>query len=396
MPRFVLNARERLVILQLATHGMCVAVIDGESVCASHDERGPPPFPPSPNPTFSPTPFNHMIRRLQPFVAFLLVAALGIVSTAPVHAQFTDVNSLDELSGALEVVAGQYADNYAQPVSDAFGAGMNSAMFRTADAGGGIIPGVDIYLGVSVTGTLMASSNRSFIPQDETVMVDGRELRFDYSGTEVPTAFGSTNTPQATVDITDVNTGATQTVQLPPGVVDTPVAPLLIPQLGVGTVFGTDVMLRYLPRTRLKSYGTIGVFSIGIRHSISQYIPMSPVDLAVQGAYNSVSLEDKNLEGDVLDASGYAFNLQASKSLPVLPVTFYGGLQYETFDASYAYTYQPPGGAVDPVSVTLDQEATNKFRGLAGVSITLALVRINADYSLSANDVVTLGIGVQI
>jgi len=30
------------------------------------------------------------------------------------------------------------------------------------------------------------------------------------------------------------------------------------------------------------------------------------------------------------------------------------------------------------------------------VSITLALVRINADYSLSANDVVTVGIGVQI
>jgi hypothetical protein len=160
-------------------------------------------------------------------------------------------------------------------------------------------------------------------------------------------------------------------------------------------------MLRYLPKTRIQSYGTIGVFGLGVRHSISQYIPMSPVDLAVQGVYNSVSLEDQNLEGDVLDASGWAFNLQASKSLPVLPVTFYGGLQYETFSAEYAYQFDPSSfgsnpGDIQPVPFTVDQDATNSVRGLAGVSITLAVVRINADYSLAANDVITVGFGVQI
>ncbi|PEN14607.1 hypothetical protein CRI94_06185 [Longibacter salinarum] len=335
-----------------------------------------------------------MNRWLQTLTATFLIVSLGYAG--PANAQYEDVGSLDELSGALEVMAGQYADNYVQPVSDAFGAGMNSAMFRTADAGGGILPGVDVYVGVSVTGALMASSDRSFLPQNQTLTVDGRELRFDYSNGRVPTAFGETKTPSATVDITDVGTGQTTNVQLPPGIVNTPVAPLVIPQLGVGTAFGTDVMLRYLPRTRLKSYGTVGVFGLGVRHSISQYIPMSPVDIAVQGAYNSISLEDKNVEGDVLDASGYAFNLQVSKSLPVLPVTFYSGLQYETFDASYAYTFQPQNSNIDPVSFTLDQEASNKVRGVAGVTITLAVVRINADYSLSGNDVVTVGMGVQL
>lgn len=351
-----------------------------------------------------------MFQSIRTAVALLLVALL---SAGPTHAQFQDANSLDNLSEALKGVTGTYADSYVQPVSDAFGAGMNSALFRTADAGGGILPKIDIYVGVSVTGTLMARSNRTFLPMDgEAINLANRTVLTEYTGGAAPTAFGSTNTPDAQVQFRDEQTGlllredptdptsAPVRLTLPPGVVDTPVAPLIIPQIGAGTAFGTDVMLRYLPKTRLKSYGTIGVFGLGIRHSISQYIPMSPVDLAVQGVYNSVTLEDQALEGDVLDASGYAINLQASKSLPVLPVTFYGGLQYETFSAEYAYEFDPASFSnssdIDPVSFTLDQDASNSVRGLAGVSITLAVVRINADYSLAANDVVTLGIGVQL
>jgi len=351
-----------------------------------------------------------MTKMVRSAFALLLI---GLLNVAPAKAQFQDTNSLDDLSDALKGVTGDYADSYVQPVSDAFGAGMNSALFRTADAGGGIIPKIDIYVGVSVTGALMASSNRSFVPTDgEAINISNRTFLTEYTGGSAPTAFGSTNTPDAQVQFRDEQTGlllredptdptsAPVRLTLPPGVVDTPVAPLIIPQVGAGTVFGTDVMLRYLPKTRLKSYGTIGVFGVGIRHSISQYIPMSPIDLAVQGVYNSVSLEDQNLEGDVLDASGYAVNLQASKSLPVLPVTFYGGVQYETFSAEYSYEFDPSSfngsSNIDPVSFTLDQDATNSVRGLAGVSITLAVVRINADYSLSANDVVTVGLGVQI
>jgi hypothetical protein len=104
---------------------------------------------------------------------------------------------------------------------------------------------------------------------------------------------------------------------------------------------------------------------------------------------------------DVLDASGWAFNLQGSKSLPVLPVTFYGGLQYETFDVSYSYIFDPAstdgGSFIDgPVEVNLDQSAANKFRGLAGVSVTLAMVRLNVDYALAANDAITFGLGVKL
>jgi len=344
--------------------------------------------------------------RIRISLFFVLCVAISVLSVCPATAQRAPINpgDLDDLSKALRVATGNYADAYVQPVTDAFGAGMNSALFRTADAGGGILPMIDIYVGVSVTGTLMASSDRTFLPEGETISLGGRAFSVEYSGGAVPTAFGSTDTPDEFLQFRDQNTGqllrdsegSVVRSTLPPGVVDTPVAPLLIPQLGVGTAFGTDVMLRYLPQTRIKAYGTVGVFGVGVRHSISQYIPMSPIDLAVQGVYNSVSLEDRNIEGDVLDASGWAFNLQASKSLPVVPVTFYGGLQYETFSSEYAYEFNPTSESIDPVSFSLDQSSSNRVRGLAGVTITLAVVRINVDYSLSANDVVTAGIGVQL
>lgn len=340
-----------------------------------------------------------MGSRIRTSVFLVLCVAISVLAVRPATAQQAPINpgDLDDLSEALRAATGNYADAYVQPVTDAFGAGMNSALFRTADAGGGILPMIDIYVGVSVTGTLMASSDRTFIPEGETISLNGQTVDVRYTdGGAVPTAFGSTDTPATQLELVAPDGSVIGTSRLPSGVVDTPVAPLLIPQLGVGTAFGTDVMLRYLPRTRIKAYGTVGVFGVGVRHSISQYIPMSPFDLAVQGAYNSVSLEDRNIEGDVLDASGWAFNLQASKSLPVVPVTFYGGLQYETFSSEYAYEFNPSSETIDPVQFSLDQSSSNRVRGLAGVTITLAVVRINVDYSLSANDVVTAGIGVQL
>lgn len=333
-----------------------------------------------------------------------LAAILPLALAASAQAQFNDINpgDLDELGEALSVVGDQYADAYVQPVTDAFGAGMNAALFRTADGEGGLVPMVDVYVGVAFTGALMASSDKSFLPQDETVVVDGTEFDVNYvDGTggqpSVPTAFGSTNTPDGQILI-EQNGVEVARAQLPPGLADTPVAPLPIPQLGVGTLFGTDAQLRFLPKTRIKSYGTVSLFGVAMRHSISQYLPLSPVSIAVQGAWNQITLEDRTIEGDVLDASGWAANLQVSKSF--LVATLYGGLQYESFGVDYSYRFNPTGngllGGGEPIPVTVSQDASNTVRGLLGVTGNVGPVRINADYALSANDVLTLGLGVKL
>lgn len=90
----------------------------------------------------------------------------------------------------------------------------------------------------------------------------------------------------------------------------------------------------------------------------------------------------------MLSASGRPFNRQASKGLSIAPVTFYGGLQYETFDVDYNYTPRDIG------KVNISQTSDNTFRGLVGVTFTAVVVRINVDSAIgNAQNVVTTGFG---
>jgi len=339
-------------------------------------------------------------------VLFGLAFLLGIaLLPAPVQAQ-QRLDDLSDLGGALQVISEDYADSYVQPLTTTFGAGTNAGLFRSADVGNSLIPGfpLNVYLGVSVSGTLTSSMETSFTPfgGGQRTFGDGRyTIEYNAPG-DVPTVFGETEPPGGELVITDTQTGATVDPKAPQGLVDTPIAPLVIPQLGVGSVFGTDVQVRYFPKSRLSlagsSYGSVGVFGLAVRHDLDQWFPAPlPLNLAIQGAWNQFSLEN-DLGGEsqeVLDASGWAINLQASKGLPIAPITFYGGLQYEKFNTDYDYTLALPGGQTSDISLSQTGEST--VRGLAGVTFTAAVVRINVDYAITNGaNVVTTGLGVRL
>jgi len=347
--------------------------------------------------------------------ALLLVTSLIAL---PAQAQ-RGQDDLSDLGDALQTISKGYANNYVQPVTDAFGAGMNSGLFRTADVGNSFIPGlpVDVYLGVSVSGTLTSSMKTSFQPfggGTENFTSNGRDFTVDYEGTgDVPTVLGETEPPGPDL-VVRTDTDGNGTIEsdevvlrekAPQGLLDTNIAPIVVPQLGIGSVAGTDLQVRYFPKTTLSggggSYGKVGLFGIAVRHDIDKWIPGPfPLQLAVQGAWNQFSLENDLESGgssEVLNTSGWAFNVQASKSIPVVPVVFYGGLQYERFNVDYNYTL-PLNGAPDQ-EISLSQTSANSFRGLAGLSISIppTPVRINVDYAIgNENNVVTTGLGVRL
>jgi len=350
----------------------------------------------------------------------------GALFSIPAHAQ-QGQDDLSDLGDALQTISKGYADNYVQPVTDAFGAGMNSGLFRTADVGNSFIPGlpVDVYLGVSVSGTLTSSMETSFRPfgNGETAFQnDGRNFTVRYeaqnsnniAGGEAPTVLGDTEPPGPELVVrADPNGNGTfdagETVvaegKAPQGLLDTNIAPIVVPQLGIGSFAGTDLQVRYFPKTTLSggggSYGKVGLFGISVRHDIDQWFPAPlPFQLAVQGAWNQFSLENDLESGgstEVLDASGWAFNVQASKGIPVVPVVLYGGLQYEKFNVDYDYKFPLNDGT--ELDISLSQTAANSFRGLAGLSISIppTPVRINVDYAIgNENNVVTTGLGVRL
>lgn len=350
------------------------------------------------------------MRRLSRLSLFLAVLGLFLCPSLA-RAQ----SGLGGLSGELKTLGQQYVDGYVQPITDAFGANLNAGLFRTADVGNGFVPGLpfNVYLGVSTSGALMGPTNKSFEPPEEeferTFTQDGQEVTQTNSISvrgpdEVPNVFGDTD-PDGVLEIRSTNRvngrvvkDTAQTFDVPPGLVDTPIAPLIVPQLGVGAIAGTDVQVRYLPKTNLSysgtDFGTIGLVGVAVRHDIDQWIPAPlPLNLAVQGSWNEFTFSSNDQE--ILNASGWALNAQVSKGVPVLPVTFYGGLQYENFSVEYDYTFTSPLGNEIPLS--LEQDASNTFRALGGVSLTLAVIRINVDYALgNGNNVVTAGLGVRL
>lgn len=300
------------------------------------------------------------------------------------------------LGGELSGIGQQYADGYVAPLTDALGADLNGGLFRTADVGDGLIPGLpfNVYLGVSASGALIPDSKKTFTFEEETIEQNGQTVTVSAStpDNQVPTVFGNT-TPEG--DLIFTSNGQSTQQSLPPGIVDTPIAPLPVPQLGVGAVMGTDVQIRYLPSMSYGDYGNVGLKGLAVRHDLDQYLPgPTPLSLAVQGAWNELAIESEGSE--VLNASGWAFNVQASKSLPVAPLTFYGGLQYEKFTADYNYTFQSPLSGGPQTELDFTQEASNNVRALAGISLTLAILRINVDYALSQNNTLTAGVGLRL
>ncbi|MFB6097712.1 MAG: DUF6588 family protein, partial [Salinibacter sp.] len=169
----------------------------------------------------------------------------------------------------------------------------------------------------------------------------------------------------------------------------------------------------FLPETKISDYGSVSLVGLSVRHSISQYIPLFPVNLAVQGTWQSLSLsgtEDSRNPGKIVEASGWALNAQVSKDIPVLPLTLYGGVQYESFGVDVEYTFltgqssaPSPARAGTPrllavasetATISYHQEAANSVRALAGVSLSIAIFKINVDYAVSANNTVSAGVGV--
>jgi hypothetical protein len=115
------------------------------------------------------------------------------------------------------------------------------------------------------------------------------------------------------------------------------------------------------------------MMGIGLRHSISRYIPDLPVDLAAGAAYQKLNI------GSIMEASAFSFGAQVSKTVSIL--TLYSGVQYETATMSVSYQYTGPGSTPGSV-VSIEMQNENKVRVTGGLSLNLMVLSINGDVSV--------------
>jgi hypothetical protein len=258
--------------------------------------------------------------------------------------------------------------SYAQPFANVYGIALNSGGFHSAYIS-------DLW-GFSISFQGMYIS----VPDDQLTFKPS--LPAGYTTKSTSTIFGEMKG--------GAFAGPNGYITTPPGTNIAPV-PVVFPQIGA-SFWGTEVILRYIPDVTIGSIEKVGLLGIGIKHSISRYIPLIPVDVAVQILYNSFNFVYKDESKDVgkIDANNLAFNAHASKSFGI--VTPYFGLQYETATMDLEYEIKPNPASGDPdvaagLKGKVSMDGENNFRAILGASLKLGFLLLNADMGLGSQTV---------
>ena len=357
-------------------------------------------------------------------IKVLAVASVLFVLSLPLQAQLL----------SLDFVYGQTSDtrilleNYLRPYANIMGANLNAGWYNTAKPHK--LGGFDITATLSI-----AYAPTSALTYDLENL--GLNASIEGATTIAPTAAGSMDvrpelvySTQKNNPITDVPENYELARVTHPNGGGLDFLPLPMAQASIGLFKGTDLTLRYVPELRIMDYGRIGVFGIGGRHSISQWIPvvnkLKFLNIALQGGYTKVTTAAQmNLEpiAEVpvpnspnwddqflnMDVSGWTVNLIASQSIPV--ITVYEGIGYSSSLVDFALLGHYPINDIvaegddfgkttynivkDPIPEgDMQIENFKNLRLNAGVRIKLALLTIHYDFTRTLYSTHTVGVGI--
>jgi hypothetical protein len=268
-----------------------------------------------------------------------------------------------QLEDRLGFLTDQEVQDYVQPLATTLGVAFNSGSYHTA--------AVSKVFGFGLSFKYMMI----FIPDDQKSFTPAN-MPEGYTASE-PTAtiYGGSGTAYP---------GPAGYLAYPSGL-DISTMPMISPQISA-SLLGSELMLRYLPEISVGDEN-FSLFGFGLKHSISQYIPLAPVDIAVQFLYNTFTVTN------IVDVSNIAFNAHASKTFGLF--TAYGGLQYEATSVDFEYTFSDPNNTnplLDGEKIKVSVDGENSFRFTVGAMLKLAVIALNVDYSLGSQGVFTTGL----
>lgn len=277
-----------------------------------------------------------------------IILSLGRVNT---HAQVNDL---------LSKYGGENAGGFVQPLADAFAANLNSGLYQSA-----FVPlsGFHFSIGVVILGAPVSDSRRTFTAKTEGFFSPAQTA-------PAPTIFGSTKGTSVT------GTGGTEYAF--PGGLDVSMFAVVAPQITIGSLYGTEALIRFFQVNVGGKVGTLQLYGFGLRHNLNQYLNLKkiPLDFAAGIYYQHFGL------GDILSGNGVFISGQASYKTGVL--TLYGGPGFEFSSMKVDYT-----GSSGKISTSVS--AANKVRFTVGAAATLIFFRLFADFNLSSQSTFTLG-----
>jgi hypothetical protein len=315
-------------------------------------------------------------------------------------------------------------ESYLSPYVNAFGASLTGGWYNTAKPHK--LGGFDITV----------TFNTAIVPQDakkfDVSAIGLNDLEPNSPSDNIaPTVAGKNSAgPQMNYSGTSY-----KAFDMPKGT-NVPYFPTPMLQLGVGLIKGTEIMGRYMPTISIGE-SEMGMWGIGLKHDIKQWIPVLdkiPVlQLAVMGGYTKfnstvpISVDESDIyesaisdiryeDGSVaatdvwkdqkfdVAASSFTGNMLVSANLPI--VCFYGGIGFATTKTNLITKgYYPMIGLdeatpyvvalKDPIDMEIKNQdgGTTKPRFNVGMRFKFGVFTMSGDYTYANYSMVTLGLG---
>jgi hypothetical protein len=311
---------------------------------------------------------------------------------------FLTLVSLQSKSQVIESDATKFLEAYFSPLGQSFGAGLNNGWYNTAKP--------HKLGGFDLTFTLNAVS----IPNDMQHF-DPNNIDNFSSNSTTPTILGAGEGSEITYN----NNGNSMTFNMPnQGTLKKSLIPIPILNAGIGLIKKTELDFRYLPTYNFDmgfvGKGSVGLWGIGAKHDILQYIPIVgdaiPMSLSIQAGHTrlntSFSVVDPNstVNQDIsMDVNATTVNLIVSKKL--LMITAYAGLGYNSSVTKFSSeTSFNVGTSTNPVAmnipVEMKFESQNEMRTNIGLRFNLAIIALQVNHTFSKYPVTTIGAGISL
>lgn len=353
-------------------------------------------------------------KKSLPELLLILFAAILILKTGLLQAQ--------DFQDAITKLPEDPAKEFVRPLTDAFGANINTGWLSNAPKATRM--GFDFKIGLVAMGAFIDKDAEIFRLLDALFPFQGSEAEqiantipgldpadraaviayIAYNGLQTdvggPTFFGSTDEnvvvsvvdQQITVNGNNYSVPA-QDIQLDEvrGILQNPgIFPLLAPQVSIGTLYGTQATLRYIPKTRfVDELGKVEYIAWGVQHNpLVWFANPFPVDFSLAFFTQRITIED------LAKIKSTAFGINVSKTLGgfIAGFTPYAGFMYEetTMDIEYEYVIGPP--PIPPIVFDFEIKGANKNRFILGFAVTVVGLNIYADYNFSKVNTANLSV----
>ena len=195
------------------------------------------------------------------------------------------------LEDFVEQYSSENSQDYVQPLANVFGANLNSGIYRSAH-----IPISGIHIRLGFIGSL------AYIPEDQKEFYATTEGAFQpVSQSTAPTIFGASIGPKIE--------GIDGTVYAFPGGFEIDRMPLVVPQVSIGSLYGTEAIVRFYQMDLTGDIGELSFIGYGLRHSLNGYFPGLPVDLSAHVFTQNIKV------ADIVEASALSVGVEASNWL---------------------------------------------------------------------------------